>query len=143
MVGGLMYLLDSNIFLELLLDQDKADEVERLLRTVLREKLHISEFSLYSVGIVLFRRNLFETFVRFVDDLILTGGVRLLRLSVQDMAALAVVARQFSLDFDDAYQYIIAEKYGLEIISFDSDFDRAEKGRKIPAQIEGDFQRGS
>lgn len=69
MVGGLMYLLDSNIFLELLLDQDKADEIERLLQTMRRERLHISDFSLYSVGIVLFRRNLFETFVQFVDDL--------------------------------------------------------------------------
>jgi predicted nucleic acid-binding protein len=135
MVGGLMYLLDSNIFLELLLDQDQADEVERLLRTMRREKLHISEFSLYSVGIVLFRRSLFETFVQFVDDLIVTGGARLLRLSVQDMEALTVVARQFSLDFDDAYQYVVAEKYSLEIISLDSDFDRTEKGRKIPAQI--------
>jgi predicted nucleic acid-binding protein len=112
-----MYLLDSNIFLELLLDQDKADEVERLLRTVLRERLHISEFSLYSVCIVLFHRNLFETFVRFVDDLVVTGGAHLLRLSVQDMEALAVIARQFSLDFDDAYQCVVAEKYGLEIIS--------------------------
>jgi len=27
-----MYLLDTNIFLELLLDQDKADEVEKFLR---------------------------------------------------------------------------------------------------------------
>jgi predicted nucleic acid-binding protein len=143
MLGGLMYLLDSNIFLELLLDQDKADEVERLLRTVPREKLHISEFLLYSAGIVLFRRHLYETFVRFVDDLVVTGGARLLRISVQDMEALAVVARQFSLDFDDAYHYVLAEKYGLEIISFDSDFDRTRKGRKIPAQIEGDFQRGS
>jgi hypothetical protein len=37
-----MYLLDSNMFLELLLDQDKADEVARFLQTKPREKLHIS-----------------------------------------------------------------------------------------------------
>ena len=42
---------------------------------------------------------------------------------------------RFSLDFDDAYQYVSAEKFGLTLISFDADFDRTEKGRKIPAEI--------
>jgi len=72
-----MYLLDTNIFLELFLDQDKADDVERLLRTAPKERLHISEFSLYSVGIILFRCKLFDVFVRFVEDLIITGGIKL------------------------------------------------------------------
>jgi len=131
-----MYLLDSNIFLEMLLDQDKADEVEQLLRTKPKGKCYISEFSLYSVGIVLFHRRLFETFASFLNDLIVTGGVRLLRLSVQDMEEVATIARRFSLDFDDAYQYVAAEKYGLTIISFDTDFDRTEKGRKTPDNVE-------
>jgi len=132
-----MYLLDSNFFLELLLDQDKADAVERFLRTRPREELHISEFSLYSVGIVLFRRRQFETFVAFLNDLVATGGVGLLRLSVEDMGELAVVAQRFNLDFDDAYQYVVAEKHNLEIISFDADFDRTERGRKTPENVEG------
>jgi len=41
-------------------------------------------------------------------------------------------ARKFNLDFDDAYQYVVAEKNNLEIISFDGDFDRTKKGRKTP-----------
>ncbi len=112
-----MYLLDSNIFLELLLDQDKADEVERFLQTKPREKLHISEFSLYSVGIVLFHRKLFETFALFLDDPIVTGGIRLLRFSVQDMPDIALVARRFSLDFDDAYQYVVAENMVSKLLA--------------------------
>jgi len=131
-----MYLLDSNIFLELLLNQDKADEVEQFLRTKPKEKLYISEFSLYSIAIVLFHRKLFETFMRFLNDLIVAGGVRLLRLSVQDMEEVAAIALRFNLDFDDAYQHVAAEKLSLEIVSFDSDFDRTEKGRKTPAQLE-------
>ena len=130
-----MYLLDSNIFLELLLDQDRADDVEKFLRSVPSERLNISEFSLYSVGIVLFRRKLFDVFVRFVDDIIITGGVRLLRLSTEEAKELAKVAQRFKLDFDDAYQYEIAERYGLTIVSFDSDFDRTERGRKTPRDL--------
>ena len=34
-----MYLLDSNIILELLLDQDRADEVERFLRARCQREL--------------------------------------------------------------------------------------------------------
>jgi predicted nucleic-acid-binding protein len=60
-----MYLVDTNIILELLLDQDKADEVEQFLLASPREKLHISEFALYSVGIVLFNRKLLDTFAIF------------------------------------------------------------------------------
>nr|HID14904.1 PIN domain-containing protein [Anaerolineae bacterium] len=41
----------------------------------------------------------------------------------------------FRLDFDDAYQYVAAEEYGLTLVSFDTDFDRTERGRKTPAQV--------
>lgn len=126
-----MYLLDTNILLELLLDQNKANDVEHFLRTKPSESLHLSEFSLYSIGIVLFRQRLFDAFVRFVDDIV-AGGFRLIKLSIRDIEALAKVAERFDLDFDDAYQYVVAEKHGLEIISFDRDFDRTEKGRKTP-----------
>ena len=44
--------------------------------------------------------------------------------------------QRFNLDFDDAYQYVAAEKFNLEIVSFDSDFDRTERGRKTPDQVE-------
>ncbi|SFM80197.1 hypothetical protein [Thermodesulforhabdus norvegica] len=37
-----MYLLDTNSLLELLLDQDEAGEVEKLLRSIPGGKLHIS-----------------------------------------------------------------------------------------------------
>lgn len=41
----------------------------------------------------------------------------------------------FNLDFDDAYQYALAERYDLTIVSFDSDFDRTARGRQSPSQI--------
>jgi len=45
------------------------------------------------------------------------------------------ITERFNFDFDDAYQYVIAEKYNLTIISFDTDFDRTERGRKTPVEI--------
>jgi len=130
-----MYLLDTNIFLELILDQEKADDVEKFLRSVQKEKLYISEFSLYSVGIILFRQKLYDIFIRFVDDLIFTYGIHLVKLAPKDIKQLVEAAKQFNLDFDDAYQYTIAELYDLKIVSFDSDFDRTKRGRKTPEDI--------
>lgn len=48
---------------------------------------------------------------------------------------IAHFAQQFRLDFDDAYQYALAERYNLIIVSFDSDFDRTPRGRKEPSDL--------
>jgi uncharacterized protein len=80
MVGGLMYLLDTNTLLEFLLDQEKADDVERVLRDAAPGTLYLTEFSLDSIGIVLLRRKMQDVLLRAVNDLLVEGGVRLVRL---------------------------------------------------------------
>lgn len=67
--------------------------------------------------------------------MISNAGVIIISLSVNDMEAIIKVSQGFNLDFDDAYQYVTAEKYGLTIVSFDSDFDRTERGRIVPAKV--------
>ena len=129
-----MYLLDTNIILELLLDQEQADQVEQLLRSAPPESFYLSEFALYSLGVILLRRKMYDIFLRSVEDLLVTGGIRLARLTMADMRDIIHAAQRFDLDFDDAYQYVAAEKYGLILVSLDSDFDRTERGRKTPAE---------
>ena len=58
----------------------------------------------------------------------------LVRLGMQDLIDLIDVTERFSLDFDDAYQYVAAVQRNLIVVSFDSDFDRTELERKTPAQ---------
>lgn len=130
-----MYLLDTNILLELLLNQKKAGDVERLLQNIPARNLYLTEFSLYSIGIILIRQTKHSVFVSMVEDLIEQAGVNVLRLLPGDMQDVANHAKSFVLDFDDAYQYAVAEKYGLAIVSFDRDFDRTARGRKEPAEI--------
>ena len=130
-----MYLLDTNIILELLLDQENADEVEQFLRNISPQSLHLSEFSLYSLGVILIRRNMHNLFVQSIDDLLITGGIRQVRLELEDIPNLVNISQRFNLDFDDAYQYVAAEKYDLIIVSFDRDFDRTERGKRIPSQV--------
>jgi predicted nucleic acid-binding protein len=55
-------LLDTNIFLEILLDQERASEARQLLSAVDKHHLYISDFSLHSIGLVLFRHNRYDVF---------------------------------------------------------------------------------
>lgn len=66
---------------------------------------------------------------------LLNAGVSMVALFVGEMEAVIQAARQFNLDFDDAYQYAVAEQYGLTLVSLDADFDRTERGRRTPDQV--------
>ena len=120
-----------------LLDRDKADEVQSFLDATPSEKLHVSEFSFYSIGIFLLRGKMPEKFVEMAEDLFVRGGYQLVRLGPGDMQKLAKASQEFNLSFDDAYQYAVAEKYDLVLVSLDAHFDNTRRGRKTPSDLAG------
>lgn len=130
-----MYLVDTNVWLERLLDQERSEEVGRFLAHTPSERLFITDFALHSVGVVLSRLNRRDALLQFVRDAFLDGAVSLIHLEPEDMKSIVDVMQQFRLDFDDAYQYVAAERYGLTIVSFDADLDRTKKGRRTPDQV--------
>jgi predicted nucleic acid-binding protein len=87
------------------------------------------------MGIILYQKNAAHLFSDFVRDLLGEGGIAIFALGSEDMERLEHVATTFNLDFDDAYQYAVAEKFGLTLVSFDTDFDRTDRKRVIPAGI--------
>ena len=129
-----MFLLDTSIWLEMLLAQERADEAERLLRHIEPSRGFMSQFTLYPLGIILFRFQRHDAFLRLIED-VFRSGFGLVKLDVEDMPTVVEAARAFRLDFDDAYQYVAAEKHGLILVSFDADFDRTPRGRRTPAQV--------
>ncbi len=130
-----MYLLDTNIWLERMLDQARSEEVGQLLDQVPSDQLFMTDFSLHSIGVILHRLSQQDEFLRFVQDVFIDGAVGLISLEPADMERLVAVIDRFGLDFDDAYQYVAAEIYDVELVSFDGDFDRTERGRITPGEI--------
>ena len=128
-------LLDTNILLEVLLAQTRTEEAKKLLVNPAGHDLFMSDFTLHSIGVVLFRRRQPKAFRDFVKDLLLDSGILLLALAAEDTEGVVSAADAFNLDFDDAYQYALAEKHGLMLVSFDGDFDRTTRGRQTPSQI--------
>lgn len=129
-----MYLIDTNIFLEALLQQKKAEEVLSFLTAVDSTNIFLSDLSLHSVGIILFRLKKFELFLEFIEDL-RVSETNIISLEEKELQELVKSAIEFNLDFDDSYQYTIAKKYELILVSFDKDFDKTKIGRREPASI--------
>ena len=139
----MQFLVDTNLGLELLLNQQRAQEVRWLLEQHEGSDFALTEFSLYSIGIILTRLNKDEAFERFIADALEQAGTRLLRLGATDMKALLAVRKQFGLDFGDAYQYVAAEKHNLTLLSFDTDFDRTARGRMTPSAFQSNLDQGT
>lgn len=130
-----MYLVDTNVWLELMLEQARSEEVAQFLSQIPSEHLFITDFSFHSIGVILRRLNWLDLLLNFVQDVFVDGSVVLISLEPQDTQNLVGVMNQFNLDFDDAYQYVAAEKHNLTLVSFDNDFNRTTQGKKTPADI--------
>lgn len=62
-------LLDSNIFLELILDQERSSEVRALFEKPSDFDFFVTDYSVHSIGLLLFRRNQHEILAEFANDL--------------------------------------------------------------------------
>lgn len=130
-----MYLVDTNIWLEILLEQKKSWEAKLFFERVESENIHITEFSVYSIGIILSKYKKTNVLRNFLFDLIYESAIDVIRLKDEDHFKIIEAMENYSLDFDDAYQYVAAKKMNLVIISFDSDFNKTPEKRVLPGQF--------
>jgi uncharacterized protein len=129
------YLVDTNIWLERLLDQDKSDIVSKFLNTIPLDQIFISDFALHSIGVILSRLNKIDLLDIFVNDLFINGLIEQIALVPDDFADIISNIEKFKLDFDDAYQLTISQKYDLTIVTFDKDFNSKGINKMTPEDI--------
>ena len=114
-------LVDTNIFLEILLNQDGRKKCETFLQGE-KGAAWITDFTLHSIGVLLFRQKRSELFDRFTADTL--SQFTILSLSIAGYSRLAEVNGRHGLDFDDAYQFAVARENNLAIATQDKDFQR-------------------
>jgi predicted nucleic acid-binding protein len=127
------YLIDANVWLEAILGRANAGDVRALLSRAVQGTLATTDYSIHSVGLYLYRDNPMA-FRQFLDDLVRLR-INTLHLAPSNLFEVLEIAQRHSLDFDDAFQYVAADRDHLEIVSFDTDFDRTPRGRKTPGQV--------
>ncbi len=135
MAGKLMFLLDTNIFLEYILKRSRVQEVKDFFSRANLSTLHMSDFSLHTLGVIYLREHKISEFLTFVNEDVIASGIHVTSLAAGDFSRVAYAAREYHLDFDDSYQYATAEHYGLSLVSFDRDFDRTKNKRVEPKDL--------
>ena len=116
-------LVDTNIFLEILLSQAASKKCQDFLDQD-TGAAWISDFSLHSIGVLFFRRERVELFRRFIADTL--PELTILALSNAGYDQVIGARNKFGLDFDDAYQFCVAKENGLAIATRDKDFERVK-----------------
>jgi predicted nucleic acid-binding protein len=121
----IMFLVDTNILLEILLKQGKRKKCRKFLDDNIGN-IHITDFALHSIGLILFRYNKEDSFKKFVGDFM--PHARILSLPPELYGDIVDIRKNLNLDFDDAYQYMIAKYYELKIVTMDKDFEKVKDG---------------
>jgi len=127
------YLVDTNVWLERFLDQEKSVIASKFFDLIPTDSLLVSDFSIHSIGVILSRLKKYDIFEKFINDLFINGQIELLSLDSSDLLEVIENIQKYRLDFDDSYQYSVAQKYDLTIITFDKDFNAKGIKKKIQA----------
>lgn len=129
------YLVDTNVWLERLLDQEKSGIVSRFLDGIPLNNLFVSDFAIHSIGVILSRYKKLDLFEEFLNDLFVNGQIEQLSLNSVDLMNVILNIQEFNLDFDDAYQLSVSQKYDLVIVTFDKDFNTKGIRKNTPEEI--------
>ena len=137
------YLVDTNIFLEVMLSQSRSEECKRILTMLRQGKAEgvVTDFTVHSIMVLMDRLKRLEKLRVFLSSLTAYKGLCVYTTSISDELRAAELAGECELDIDDAIQYAAAlSTQAAAIISFDKDLDDLKVSRREPAQIVEDAE---
>ncbi len=132
-------LIDANIFIEFILDQEKADECGIFLEKVKLGEIFaiFSTFNIDSVLIAMEREGLSEKDMKFfINAILVYRGLDIYSVTISDRFK-AIENMKCGLDFEDSLTLQCAFSNGIKnIVSFDKHFDKIKKINRIePREI--------
>jgi predicted nucleic acid-binding protein len=128
------YLIDTNIFVEFLLEQERADESLRLMECIERGELdaYVTSFALHSIAVILDRRKDIDLLEKFFDRVIQAKGLQVYHTEPSEEKRIAELIKTVKLDFDDTLHYHVAHTLAATLVSFDRGFDATDLKRIEP-----------
>ena len=121
-----MYLFDTNIFLEILLDQKQTLSCRKALAALDSDSPGwITGFSLHAIEAILGRNLRYRIpLERFLRNLSENQLLHRYDTTTEEEGEIASSMPRLKLDFDDALQYYVARKERLTLVTLDRDFDK-------------------
>ena len=132
------YLIDTNIFLEVMLSRRRKEECKTLLKTISAGKVKgiLTDFSLYSIMLIMASYKKYSEIKKFLSSLAAYKGLLVYSCTLDDKINCVEIAQNEGLDVDDSIQYAAAlSLHAKAIVSFDSHFDGLLIPREEPAKI--------
>lgn len=132
------YLIDTNIFLEVFLEQNEKKYCLNFLQKVEKGEIRavVTSFSLHSIAIILEKLKGIESYKSFLEVIINFEGLMIYSTTPQDEIEICKISQKFNLSFDDAIHYYVAKTFDLKLVSLDSDFDKTDIERVLPSKIQ-------
>jgi len=117
-------LIDTNIFLEILLQQKKSDIAKGILRELVEnsEPFIITSFTIHSIIVILEKRRMINELKIFMSSLAEIENLLFYYPTFEEEKEIIHNMTKWNLDFDDSFQYFVAQKLEAELITFDHNF---------------------
>lgn len=93
----MIFLVDTNVWMEVLLGQERSEEALVFIKGVPANQLVITDFSLHSIGVILTRYDRETLFENFLNDTIEDSGVTRLGLDTTGLKRVISVLKAFNL----------------------------------------------
>jgi predicted nucleic acid-binding protein len=109
-----LILVDTNVFLEVLLGRSRAGDCRELLDRLASGDIEgvVTHFSVHSIEAIIGKHGReVGSFLRTVDQ---TPGLYVYETSISDEVAASLLTETARMDFDDALQYYVAKKVGAK-----------------------------
>ena len=105
-----MYLIDTNIFLEILLEQEKSKECEALINKIAQSDstFYVSSFTIHSIEVIMTKHSNINELSEFLLDIISSKIIKM-DTSISDESDAIKNVEKFKLDFDDSLQLHICK----------------------------------
>ena len=127
--------IDTSVFVEMLLGQEKAEESRTLLEVVGEGNVDavMSHFALHAIEAMIRSP---PKLAEFLEDVENSKGLKIYDTTLSDEQAVTALSEKMKLDFDDCVQlYIARQTKSSVIVSFDKHFDSCEIPRREPARV--------
>jgi predicted nucleic acid-binding protein len=127
--------IDTSVFVEMMLAQERAKESKSLLEAIAEGKIAavVSHFTLHAIEAMIPSPQKLSEFLKDVEH---SKGLEVYDTTLSDERSVAILSGKIGLDFDDSIQFYVAKLTGSSaIVSFDRHFDSCGIARQEPSEI--------
>ncbi|TSC77754.1 MAG: PilT domain-containing protein [Parcubacteria group bacterium Gr01-1014_33] len=129
------FVIDANVFLELILGQERGDECRKFLNWLSdRSEGIAASFTIHAVEAIAGKTEAGRKSLRTFFELLAQSDFEVYTTSLEEEEMILDITERQGLDFDDGLHYFISKKFGAILVSFDKDFDHTDIKRLTPRE---------